>query len=325
MDLGYFSVFHLFQNYPVAFHIIVASLSLLVISKASDIAVFGISDYAKRLGLSDYIIGILVVSLASSVPELVSSVNGALIGEGGIIFGTILGSNIVELTIVLGSVAVVSRRMKLECKVLAKTKMDIFILVMLPFILVFDGTISRIDGGILIFAFCAYVLILWKKEGELGKIKKSTSLKSLWKDAFLFIGCLAAIMLASRWLVHASVSIAGDFGVTPFLVALVVIGIGSSVSDASIGIRAALQGHQEVGIGNVLGSNVVKVTLFLGVLALVKPISFPFSSLWVVLGFTVLVTALALYYMSRRLIVWWQGLVLLLIYCSFLVSQWLFG
>ncbi|MBW2972113.1 hypothetical protein KY359_03680, partial [Candidatus Woesearchaeota archaeon] len=229
------------------------------------------------------------------------------------------------LTLVLGGVALVGRKLKLECKILEDTKADIFILLMLPFILVFDGRISRVDGAVLIFAFIFYVLLLWKKEGELGKIKKSIPLKVLWLDAFLFIGCLAAIMLASRWLVHSSVSIANDVGVSPFIVALVVIGIGSSVSDASIGIRAAVRGHQDVGIGNVLGSNVVKATFFLGVLALVKPIVFPFSELWVIIIFTVLVTLMTLFFMSKKVMVWWQGLVMLLVYCIFLLSQWFLG
>ncbi|MBN1544129.1 sodium:calcium antiporter [Candidatus Woesearchaeota archaeon] len=318
-------VFFFFQAHPFFFHSLIAMFSLVIIAKASDIAVFGISDYAKRLGLSDYIVGILVVSLASSVPELVSSINGALIGEGGIIFGTILGSNIVELTIVLGSVALVSRKLALECKVLDDTKADIFILLMLPFILITDGRISRVDGAVLVFAFTLYVFILWNKEGELGRIKKSIPLRVIWRDIFLFLGCLAAIMLASRWLVHSSVSIANDIGVSPFIVALVVIGIGSSVSDASIGIRAAIRGHQDVGIGNVLGSNVVKTTLFLGVLAIVRPIVFPFGSLWIILIFTVIVTGLTLYFMSKKVMFWWHGLVMLLLYATFLCVQWLLG
>jgi cation:H+ antiporter len=297
---------------------------MVIIIKAADIAVFGISDYAKRFGLSDYIIGILVVSLASSVPELVSSINGAIMGDGGIIFGTILGSNIVELTIVLGSVALVGRKLLLECKVLEKTKSDIFILIILPFILIFDGTLSRIDGAILVFAFIFYVFILWHKEGELGHIKQEVPIKYLWRDAFLFIGCLAAIMLGSRWLVNSSVSIANNLGISSFIVALVVIGIGSSVSDWSIGVRSALQKHQAVGIGNILGSNVVKSTLFFGVLALLNPITFPFSKLWAIIIFTIVATSLTLYFMSRKVMRRTHGLIMLAIYVAFLAVQWIF-
>jgi len=312
------------QTHPLFFHSFIILFSMLIIIKAADIAVFGISDYAKRFGLSDYIIGILVVSLASSVPELVSSINGAIMGDGGIIFGTILGSNIVELTIVLGSVALVGRKLLLECKVLEKTKSDIFILIILPFILIFDGTLSRIDGAILVFAFIFYVFILWHKEGELGHIKQEVPIKYLWRDAFLFIGCLAAIMLGSRWLVNSSVSIANNLGISSFIVALVVIGIGSSVSDWSIGVRSALQKHQAVGIGNILGSNVVKSTLFFGVLALLNPITFPFSGLWVIIFFTVVATSLTLYFMSRKVMRRTHGLIMLAIYLAFLAFQWIF-
>lgn len=319
------SVFAFFQYHPLLFHSLIAAFSMVIIIKAADIAVFGISDYAKRLGLSDYIIGILVVSLASSVPELISSINGSLIGEGGIIFGTILGSNIIELTLVLGSTALIGRKLILESSVLEKTASDIFILVMLPFILMVDGKLSRVDGFVLVFAFIFYVLILWHKEGELGRIKESVPLKSIWRDLFMFIGCLVAMMLGSRWLVHSSVSIANDLGITPFIVALIVIGICSSVSDASIGIRAVLQGHNEVGLGNLLGSNVAKSTLFFGVLALVSPIVFPFSNLWIVMIFTFIVTGLVLHFMRRKYMLRKHGILVLALYFIFLAAQWLFG
>lgn len=323
MMLDTISVF--LQANPLFFHGFIILFSMIIIIKAADIAVMGISDYAKRFGLSDYIIGILVVSLASSVPELVSSINGEIIGDGGIIFGTILGSNIVELTLVLGSVALVGRKLLLECKVLEKTKSDIFILIILPFILIFDGTLSRLDGAILVFAFMFYVFILWHKEGELGHIKQEVPIKYLWRDAFLFIGCLAAIMLGSRWLVHSSVSVANELGISSYIVALIVIGIGSSVSDGSIGVRAAMQGHHEVGIGNILGSNVVKSTLFFGVLALLNPITFPFSRLWIIILFTLGATGLTLFFMSKKVMHWRQGLIMLALYLVFLAAQLLLG
>jgi cation:H+ antiporter len=318
-------VFGFFQQNPLLFHVIVVAFSLYIIIKAADIAVEGISDYAKRLGLSDYIIGILVVSFASSVPELISSINGALIGEGGIIFGTILGSNIVELTLVLGATAMVGRKLILESSVLEKTASDIFILILLPFILIVDGKLSRLDGAVLVFAFIFFVFILWHKEGELGRIKQYVKMKDIWRDMFLFIGCLVAMMLGSRWLVNSSVSIANDLSISPFIVALVVIGIGSSVSDASVGIRSVIKGHNEVGLGNVLGSNVTKSTFFLGVLAIVNPITFAFSNLWIVLIFTIIVTGITLHFMRRKLMLSRHGILMLIIYGIFLAAQWMFG
>jgi cation:H+ antiporter len=118
---------------------------------------------------------------------------------------------------------------------------------------------------------------------------------------------------------------ANDLGISPFIVALVVIGIGSSVSDASIGIRSVLKGHNEVGLGNVLGSNVTKSTFFLGVLALVNPITFAFSGLWIVLIFTFIVTGLTLHFMRRKFMLSRHGILMLILYGVFLAAQWLFG
>jgi len=92
---------------PVGFHIIIVILSFAILVKAADMLVFGIDGYAKRLGMSDFLVGLLIVSVTASVPEFVSSLMGMFAGDQAIIFGTILGSNIAGITLGLGVLALV--------------------------------------------------------------------------------------------------------------------------------------------------------------------------------------------------------------------------
>ena len=90
------------HNYPIVFYSIACVLSLIIVLKASDLAIYGISNYAKKLGISHYLIGFLVVAVGTSLPELVASITGALAGQTSMVFGTVVGSNISDLTLVLG-------------------------------------------------------------------------------------------------------------------------------------------------------------------------------------------------------------------------------
>jgi cation:H+ antiporter len=106
MPLGELITIH-----PLVFNIIVVAASLALLVKTSDMVLFGITDYAKKLGLSDYLIGLVIISLGASMPELVSSVMGAFAGDSGVILGTILGSNITGITLVLGASALIAKKL----------------------------------------------------------------------------------------------------------------------------------------------------------------------------------------------------------------------
>lgn len=317
-------VLELLKN-PIIFHSLIILGSLIILSRSADLAVYGISNYAKKLGLSDYLIGLVVVSLAASTPELIASLNGLVLDEGGVVLGTIIGSNIVELTLVLAAFAIVGKKIKLNVKALKGTEWIIFGLNTFPFILLIDGRLSRIDGLLLLAAFAGYLYLVWRKEGQLGHIKKDVKLKSLWRDAAIFMGTLVAILLSSRWLVHSSISLANTLDISIFFVSVVVIGIGASMSDMTVGIRSVLQGHQDVGFGNALGSNITKSLLFLGLIALISPISFAFNQLIIAIIFSMISLGLTLWFVKKEMITWKQGILLLIIYAAFVALEWIFG
>jgi len=304
--------------HPLAFNLIIIIASLAVLVKASDMALYGIIRYAEKLGLSDYLIGLIIISLGASMPELVSSIMGALADDPGIILGTILGSNIGGITLVIGIFAIVGKKMFLDPHVLEKTEIMTLATVILPFLLILDGVLSRIDAGILIAAYFAYVVMIWRKEGQLGKIKKDVKFEKIYRDGVIFILALLALILSARWLVFSSIEIASLLHISSYVIALVVIGIGASMPDLVVGVRSLMKGHKGIGIGNALGSIVVKSLLFLGVLAIINPIKV--SPLTLLSAEIVLLASLGfiLYLTAKKRIEWKHGIVLLLTYALFI-------
>jgi len=319
------SIASLIAQHQLAFHIIIVLACLGIIVKSADYLVLGITKYSGKLGLSDYITGMIVVAMAASVPELVSSIMGIIENESGVVFGTIIGSNIAGISLALGIFALVGRKINLKSKVLEKTEMIIFIFSIIPFLLVADNVLSRIDGLILVLLYIAFTAVLWKREGELGRVKKDVKLERVYKDALLFISALAAILLSSRFMVFSAIEASSLMGISPYFVSLIVIGIGATIPDLTVGIRAVLQGHKDVGIGDALGSMVIKSLLFLGVLAMIKPLTIDFNILLIAIVFSVIIRGIAFYFTEKGIMTWKHGLFMILMYIAFVIVESLRG
>lgn len=313
------------SQHPLGVNVFAVVASLLIIVKSADFLVMGISSYSEKHGLSDAITGMVIVAMAASVPELVSSIFGVVADESGVVFGTIIGSNIAGIALVLGIFALVGRRISLRSKVLKDTEIPIFLLSVVPFLLVADGLLSRVDGAVLVLLYLAFLAGLAKKEADIGHLKEQIQLRKVWYDALLFLLSLVAMLLAARFLVFSSIEAAMILGVSPYFVSLVIIGIGATVPDITVGIRALLQGHKDVGVGDSLGSMMVKSLLFLGVIALVKPLAIEFSVLLVAVVFTLIIRGVVFYFTEKGFMDWRSGLLLLLLFLAFVIVESLKG
>lgn len=311
----------LIMQYPVAFHAMIILASLAIIVKAADYLVLGITRYAEKQGISEYITGMIIVAFTASVPELISSIMGTIADEPGIVFGTIIGSNIAGLGFVLAILALVGRKINLKSRLLKRTEVLIFFISIIPFLLVADGTLSRIDGAIMILIYMGFTAMLWKKEKELGSLKKDVKLKRFYKDAILFILALFAILLSSRWLVFSAIESAKILGISPFYVSLVVIGLGASIPDLTVSVRAVLRGSSDVGIGNSFGSLLIKSLLFLGMIAMINPLHIRFNLLLTSIVFSIFISGICFYYTEKGSMNWKNGLFLLLIYIIFILIE----
>ncbi|MBW3023242.1 sodium:calcium antiporter [Candidatus Woesearchaeota archaeon] len=312
---------NLMNQYPLISNIVILALSFIIVIKASDLIVFGMSEYARKFGISDYLIGFLVIAVGMSLPEFMSAITGAVAKDSGIVFGTILGSNIITLTLVLGVLAIAGKKINLESKLLKETGNYMIPLAIFPFVLFINKYLSRIDGIILIAVFLGYVVMLWRKEGTFGKLKKDVKLEKFWKDALVFIGSLVALLLAARWLVFSSINIANQMHVSSYLIALTVIGIGASLPDLIVQIKAIKTGHHNIGFGNILGSTLAKMLLLLGIVALITPFQLNISKLLIALIFYVISMAFVLFLIKNKEMDYRHGMILVAIYLVFMALQ----
>lgn len=310
--------------HPLLFNSIVMFLSLLIVVKAADLLIFGITNYAKKFGISDYLIGFVVLALGTSLPELVSSIMGSLAGSSGVVVGTVLGSGVITITFVLGTMTVVAKKLDVSTKLLGKSKYIILGMVCLPLILVSDGALTRADGIILIGVFMIYIAGLWNKEGTLGRLKKNVKLKHLWKDMAIFLGALVALLLGAKWLVFSSVIISQELGVSAYFIALLVVGLGASIPDLTVELKSLKKGHAAIGFGNVLGGITAEMLLILGLIALVFPFNISgigLPGLISTIVFFIGGLGIVLFWVRKNVLHRWQGFVLLGWYVLFVVVQ----
>lgn len=307
-------------QYPLSFHLIIMLISLLILVKSADLLIFGAINYSKKFGLSDYVIGFLIVGIVTSLPEFISAIFGNSIGEGGIVFGTFFGSCVLTITLMLGIELFAAKKFSVNSKLLGETKYYIPILVMLPLVLVWDGRLSRWDGFLMISTFIAYIVMIWKKEGTLGKIKKDVKIKRLWKDMFIFLGALAALLLSAQWLVFSAVGLSHILVVPPYVIAVIVIAWGTSIGDLTVDLKAIFAGHADVALGDIFSAFVVENVLFLGLVALIKPIVINPIILVPAATFFIVPLSGIIFFVKKEL-TWRHGLFLIGLYIAFIILQ----
>ncbi len=309
---------------PLIYNLIIILFSIILLAKAASYLVLGISNYASKLGVSDYLVGTLVVALASSTPELLSSISGMNQASSSIIFGTLFGSNFVAITFILGLIAIIGKKVPMNEKVFHKTKWDILLLVSIPFILLLDGKLGKIDGVILIMAFIFYVIMLWKREGQKGKIKKSVPLKRIYLDGLLFLLSLFVVLLSAKFLVNSSLCVSDLLGIHPFIISVVLIGLGAQAPDIFLSLHSAKGGHESVALGDLLGSLIIQSLLFFGVFSLMTDLTFPVVNT-LVIGFLTIVACLMLFqFVKKKSLTRKDGIMLVILYIIFVATQFFF-
>jgi cation:H+ antiporter len=297
-----------------------AAITMFVIVQSANYAVGAISNYARTTGISDYLIGFLVVSIGTTFPDISTSIFASIAHEGTLVLGDVLGASIFSMTFVLGLLAVIGGKVKIESS-LQKTMALILTMTMFAIMLGMDGVYSRIDGILLLTAFIIYVTAMILKEGKTGKVKKSVPFKFIWTDIVVFGGTLSALMLSARWLVITSSQIAEILNIPSFFIGLVLVAIGNTVPEFIVSIKSLLEGVTDISVGNLIGSIVLNFFLVLGIAAAIAPIEVEFTSFMISAWLLVFLLSAVLIFTGKKEIRRWHGVILLLIYAAFIYAQ----
>ena len=274
---------------------------------------------AMRMRIAPGIVGATVVAFATSSPELSVGVNAALEGAPEISLGDALGSNVVNIALVLGLALALAGATPRR----ADLNRDLPVALIAPLItlgLASDGTLSRTDGFILLSCFTAWLAVTIRQAarerdataGLLGE----TDRRRIARDA---VAGLALLILAGRLIVLAAQDIGDALGWDTFTVGAVMVAVGTSTPELATTITARLRGHDEVSVGTVLGSNIFNGLLIVGVAAAIAPIRASGPELWLAIGVGVLSLLLVLPGRTDRL-GRGRGVALLLLYAVYLVA-----
>jgi cation:H+ antiporter len=293
---------------------LVLGLGILLIG--GKVLVDGASTMALRLGMSPGLIGLTVVAFGTSAPELLVSINAALKGSSDLAVGNVVGSNISNITLILGISAVVFP-IAIQSSVL---KLDYGVMVfcsLLFYLVSLDGDISRLEGGlflVMLFAFNFYLINSAKKEPDQNNQEDSIS-RPLWRGVVYFVFGVAGLYVGSELLVDNAVKISQTFGISERIIGVTVVAIGTSLPELVTSVIAAVDKKTDLAVGNILGSNIFNVLSIIGLTGLIQPIfvaeEFIQKDLIWMLGLSLLLFPL---FRFRARIAKWEGSLLLVVY-----------
>ena len=273
---------------------------LVLLIAGGEALVRGASSIATRIGLSPLIVGLIVVSAATSAPELAVTVGSVIGGEPGLAVGNVIGSNIVNILLILGLSALV---MPLLIK-RQLVRFDIPVMVGLSVLLVavsLDGQIGLLDGVLLLAGLVLHAvlsILIGRREVRAGAEGAGTapvpthgSPTPVWLSLLLLVVGIGLLVLGSQLLVTGAVSIATGLGVSGLVVGLTVVAIGTSLPELATSIIAVRRGERDMAVGNIVGSNIFNIGMVLGLPAIVFGEGIPVPSAAIALDLPVLLAA----------------------------------
>lgn len=262
----------------VQIFILIAGLLLILLG--ANYLVDGASSIAKRFGLSEFIIGVTIVGIGTSAPEMVVSFMSAFQGKADMAIGNIVGSNIFNTAMILGVTALISPLLITK----SNMKKDIPLNIMVTVLLIVLGMnftvtglgkdqLSRIDGLVLIGIFAWY---LWSsfRSDSVSDDEEPIKQHSIAVSTLMIAGGLGGLIFGGRLFVNSATEIARLFGVSDKFIAITVMAAGTSMPELATCVVAALKGRGQLALGNILGSNISNILLILGGSAIIAPLSF---------------------------------------------------
>lgn len=273
---------------------IVTLIGLVLLVYSTDFFIEGASSIATKFGMSKFLIGMIIIGIGTSTPEIVVSVFSALEGASGLALGNAYGSNIVNILLVLGATALISPL--LIQKSLVRTDFLILLGVTgLAIAQILDKEVSRLDGIILCVALAAFIIaqIYLAKKNPAAENDSGEDIKELpmAKSVAFLVGGLVVLVASSRMVVWGAVEIAKALGMSELIIGLTVVAVGTSLPELVSSIIAAKKGEDDMAVGNVIGSNIFNTLAVVGVAGIIAPMSVPSDvisrDIWVMTGVTV--------------------------------------
>lgn len=254
--------------------IVLLLVGLGLVVYGSDILVDGASSVARKIGISEFVIGIIIVGFGTSCPELVVSITGAIDGNSAVSLGNVTGSNVFNILMILGLTAIFS---PIAITKDNKTK-DIPILLCFTIffcLIALKGTINRLDAALFLAIFAIYLLYNFKAgKSEAAAIEEEVVEKnySTFLSILMIVGGLAGLIFGGKLFVNNAVTLAHALGASDKFIAVTILAVGTSLPELMTCVVAAAKKKGQLALGNIVGSNVFNILLILGISGLIHPL-----------------------------------------------------
>ena len=306
-------------------------LGFAMLIKGADYFVDGASGIAKILKVPSILIGLTIVAFGTSAPEAAVSIGAAINGNNGIAIGNVLGSNIFNISVIIGITAMIfpldvtkqTIRKEIPLTLLA----GVALLILSADAFFRNGQsllLDRADGAILLLFFAVFIYYIIeaalnskdKRENYMPENDHETPKAGL--NIIYTLGGLAAILIGGNWVVSSSIAIATQFGISQTIIGLTIVAVGTSLPELITSITAARKKNTDIAIGNIVGSNIFNIFFVLGVSALISPIQIEpqlMAELFINIALTIV---LLIFSRTNSKIVKWEGGIFILLYLLYM-------
>lgn len=291
----------------------------------TELTIGGAMAIARRLQLSEFFVGLVILSIGSDLPELAVAVDAGLKGllgqdASGVVVGTSIGSVVAQIGFVLGLAAVISY-LTLPRQFVMRHGSVLLGATILLFAVAFDGQVTRLEGLLLIGAYGAYVLALMNGANAPDEQPRPLAGGGLRSWLALLVG-LGVVIASSEVTVNSVVHIARELDISEAIIAVLIIGLGTSLPELSISISAILKKRTELSVGNIIGSNVLDTLLPIGVAAVISNVAFERQLLFFDLPYIIVLTTIVLaFFITRPGVTRREGLIILALYAVYVAVK----
>lgn len=308
-------------------------LGFILLIKGADFLVDGASNIAQKFHIPEIIIGLTIVSIGTSMPELVVSVNSALHGHSDIAIGNVVGSNLANVMLILGLCAAIKPLLMKKQSRIFESPMALFATVMF-FIMCNTGkenieTVSRAEGFILLICCVLFIVynIIMAKRGEAfdkeegAEEQVSHEIMPTWKSLLFVVIGIVALKFGGDLVVDNSVNIATLLNISETLISLTIVAISTSLPELITSVTATIKGETDMAIGNILGSQLFNILLIIGTSAVLSPITYKtsYNTEMMLLVISSLFLVICPYIGHKNHLGRWQGVIYVLSYFAYMV------
>jgi len=310
--------------------------SIIVLALSSYVVVRSSVRIARITRLGELTIGFILLSVASTLPEMIVSMTALSTEKIGISIGTLIGSNITCICLIIGLVGIL-RPLRMAEKTLMRLVEILFLCSVLLVIFLLSTSLGKITGIFLLVLFFVFSLYSVKKKLTLGEIRLEENLVKflrfeftfgLYKTLTLFIMSLILVFVSSSFLVRSASNIASIFGIAESIIAATIIAVGASLPELSTSLNALKENHLKLGLGTTIGSNLTRLTLALGIVLLLVSSPINIDMYTTIIAFALISTILLLIFLGshgRKKLERIEGLILLVVYVIFLIMAFYFS